>query len=318
MHAIVFDKRCEYVTDLPTPKPKAGEALIRVSLAGVCATDLELVKGYMGFKGVLGHEFCGIVVEAADSKLVNKRVASEINIGCNRCAWCAKGGRNHCPQRTVLGILNKDGVFAEYVTLPLENLHILPDAISDEEAVFIEPLAAAFEIAQQIDVQGKDVCVLGDGRLGLLCGQALVLSGCSLTVIGRHPEKLAILERRGIKTRLDIEGIKKTFDVVVDCTGSDAGFNDALSLVRPRGTIILKTTVAHRHEINLNQLVIDEITVIGSRCGPFKPAIEALADKHVDVTSLIAKTFSIEDGVEALEYAGRKGVMKVLIKILGC
>lgn len=244
MRAIVFDKKVEFYSDWPKPAPKAGEALIQVMLAGVCATDLELVKGYMGFKGVLGHEFCGIVTECEDKGSINKRVAGEINIGCNRCNWCIAGARNHCPNRAVLGILNKDGVFAEYITLPLENLHILPDAISDEEAVFIEPLAAAFEIAEQVDVKGKDVCVLGDGRLGLLCGQALALAGCSLTVIGRHPEKLAILERRGIKTRLDIEGIKKTFDVVVDCTGSDAGFNDALSLVKPRGTIILKTTVA--------------------------------------------------------------------------
>ncbi|OGQ56633.1 MAG: alcohol dehydrogenase [Deltaproteobacteria bacterium RIFCSPLOWO2_02_FULL_53_8] len=315
MRAIVLDKKAAYVINRPEPEPKAGEALIRVRSAGVCATDLELIKGYMGFKGVPGHEFCGVVSESSDKTLINKRVAGEINIGCNRCDWCASGRRNHCPDRQVLGILDKDGVFAEYVTLPNENLHILPDEISDEEAVFIEPLGAAFEISEQVDVKGRDVCVLGDGRLGLLCAQALNLAGCRLTAIGRHAEKLAILEARGIKTRLGIEGLKKTFDVVVDCTGSDTGFDDALSLVRPAGTVVLKTTVATRQAVNLNQLVIDEITVVGSRCGPFKPAIEALADKRVDVKGLIAKTFSIEDGVEALEYAARKGVMKVLIKI---
>lgn len=315
MRACVFDKKAEYRVDWPKPLPKAGEALIRVSQAGVCATDLELIKGYMGFRGVLGHEFCGLVCESADKTIINKRVAGEINIGCNRCAWCAAGARNHCPQRAVLGILDKDGVFAEYITLPIENLHILPETISDEEAVFIEPLAAAFEITEQVNIKDKDVCVLGDGRLGLLCAQAIALSGCILTTIGRHPEKLLMLEGRGIKTRLGIEGVKKRFDIVVDCTGSDAGFNDALSIIKPRGTLVLKTTVAARQKINLNQLVIDEITLVGSRCGPFKPAIEALADKRVDVKSLIAKTFSLEDSVEALEYAGKKGVMKVLIKI---
>ncbi|MBI5562993.1 MAG: alcohol dehydrogenase catalytic domain-containing protein [Deltaproteobacteria bacterium] len=315
MRAIVFDKTLIYAKDYPTPMPGDGEALIKVVMAGICATDLEIIKGYMGFKGVLGHEFCGMVVEAADSALTGRRVAGEINIGCGRCKLCASGARNHCPERSVLGILNKDGVFADYVTMPVENLHPLPGSITDEEAVFIEPLAAAFEIGEQVELEGKDVCVLGDGRLGLLCAQAIALSDCNLTVIGRHAEKLAILERRGIRAKIGASGMGRIFDVVVDCTGSASGFAEALALARPRGTVVLKTTVAERTDMNLNQLVIDEITVTGSRCGPFKSAIVALAGRRVDVLPLVSRIFSMEDGIAALGHAGKKGVMKVLVRV---
>jgi len=315
MRAIVFNNKLDYCEDKLKPAPAKNEALVKVRLAGVCATDLEITKGYMGFNGIPGHEFSGVVEECAEAALIGKRVTGEINIGCNRCEWCAKGLQNHCPDRAVLGILNKDGAFADYVTLPVTNLHLIPDKISDEEAVFIEPLAAAFEILEQTDVTGKDVCVIGDGRLGLLCAQVLALVNSRLTAVGRHAEKLAILDKLGIKTRVGAQGLQRTFDVVVDCTGAKDGLDTALSVVRPRGTIVLKTTVASKRDTDLNQVVIDEITITGSRCGPFAPAIDALEKGLVKIRPLIEKTFAIKDGVEAIGYAGKKGVLKVLIRM---
>lgn len=266
MRAIFFDGKPVYRTDLPAPSPATGEALIRVSYAGVCATDLEILKGYMGFRGVPGHEFVGVVEGCADSGLLGKRVVGEINLWCGSCEYCGRGLGSHCPNRTVLGIYGKDGAFAEYITLPVRNLHTVPDSVSDEEAVFVEPLAAAFEILEQVSVD-KDtkVCVIGDGRLGLLAAQALSLTGCTLTAIGRHSEKLSILEGAGIETRVDSRGLKREYDIAVDCTGSISGLDDALKLVRPRGTVVLKTTTAEKRGLDLNALVIDEIAVLGSR-----------------------------------------------------
>jgi len=316
MRAILFDKgKLSFRDDYPAPAPAIGEALIRVLCAGVCATDLEISKGYMGFGGVLGHEFSGVVEECADDRLEGRRVAGEINLWCGECAFCKGGMKSHCPARSVLGLLGHDGAFADYLTLPVRNLHPLPDSITDEEAVFIEPLAAAFRITSQVDIRPNErVAVLGDGRLGQLCAQALSLTECDLTVIGRHPEKLALLKARGIKTAIGAEGLAG-FDVAVDCTGSADGFNAAVGLVRPGGVVVLKTTVAQRTAVDLNKVVIDEITVIGSRCGPFVPAIDALAEKRVDVAPLISKVFPIEQGVEALEYARQKGVLKVLLRV---
>ncbi|MEE9615157.1 MAG: alcohol dehydrogenase catalytic domain-containing protein [Thermodesulfobacteriota bacterium] len=320
MRALVFDKDLRFIEDHLAPAAADGEALVRVTLAGICATDLELVKGYMGFKGVLGHEFTGVVEECADPALKGKRVVGEINVPCDRCGLCKKGMGNHCPERTVLGILGRDGAFAEYLTLPERNLHIVPDSVTDEEAVFTEPLAAAFEIIEQVDLGFNDrVCVLGDGRLGLLVAQVLSLTGSELLAIGKHPDKLELLGMLGIRTALleEFSEIKKSFDIVVDCTGragGGGGLEMAISLVRPRGTVVLKTTVAESGPIDLNRLVIDEITVVGSRCGPFPPAIRALEEDKVDVRPLINKRFPLEDGVEAFKYAATPGVLKVLLE----
>lgn len=316
MRAIFFDGKPAYRTDLPAPSPAIGEALIRVSYAGICATDLEILKGYMGFRGVPGHEFVGVVEGCADRGLLGKRVVGEINLWCGSCEYCRRGLRSHCPNRTVLGIYGKDGAFAEYITLPVRNLHDVPDSVSDEEAVFVEPLAAAFEILEQVRVdKDKKVCVIGDGRLGLLAAQVLSLTGCSLTAVGRHGEKLSILEGAGIETRVGSVGLKREYDVAVDCTGSISGLDEALKLVRPRSTVVLKTTTAQKRGLDLNALVIDEIAVLGSRCGPFKPAIEALSKKTVKTAPLISGVFPIEQGVKAMERASEKGVIKVLIRV---
>lgn len=317
MKAIVFDNGLSFHADWKKPDPAPGEALVRVTLAGICATDLEITNGYMGFTGVPGHEFVGVIIDAADDRLEGKRVAGEINLGCGRCDYCKHKMENHCPARKVLGIKGKDGAFAEYVTLPFKNLRPLPENITDEEAVFIEPLAAAFEILEQVKVnEYTRACVLGDGRLGQLVAQALATTDCSLLVIGRHEEKLSLLKARGIPTRTSVEGLEKQLDLVVDCTGSPDGLSAALDLVRPTGTVILKTTVAQRPVADdLNRVVIDEITLIGSRCGPFEPAMQALEERRVDVKPLVSKVFSIEQGVEAFKYAAQKGVLKVLIKV---
>jgi threonine dehydrogenase-like Zn-dependent dehydrogenase len=316
MRALVFDKKLFYSRDYPVPARKEREALIKVSSAGICRTDLEIIKGYMDFEGIPGHEFAGVVEDCSDESLLGKRVVGEINISCDVCAYCSADMRNHCPHRTVLGILNKNGAFADYVTLPVVNLHQIPDSVSDEEAVFVEPLAAVFEITGQVSIkEGDKVCVLGDGRIGLLAGQVLSLTGCSLTVIGKHKEKLSMLEKRGIETQLATDTMTRDFDFVIECTGSQSGFETALTIVKPRGTVILKTTVAGRRDVDLNSVVIDEITVLGSRCGPFEPAVEALRGKKVDVLPLVGKTFSLDEGVEAINYASENKAIKVLMKV---
>jgi len=316
MKAIVRHNGLRMDAAYPAPKPGPGEALIRVTLAGVCATDLEIAKGYMGFKGVPGHEFVGVIEECADERLFRKRVVGEINIGCGRCEYCSHKVENHCPSRKVLGILGKDGAFAQYLTLPFRNLHPLPESITDEAAVFVEPLAAAYEILEQVRVNDETrVCVLGDGRLGLLVAQVMASTDCSLLVIGRHEEKLSLLKARNIPCRTSPDGLGKQFDLVVDCTGSGDGLSTALDLVRPQGTVILKTTVAERNGADLNRLVIDEVTLLGSRCGPFQPALQALEENRIDVRPLVSKVFRMDDGLEAIEYASRKGVLKVLIRM---
>lgn len=315
MKALHFsDNKLELVSDHTTPVPGAGEALIRVSLAGICATDLEIVKGYMGFEGVPGHEFTGVVAQADDEELVGKRVVGEINCCCGKCDYCVSGLGRHCPERSVIGILGRDGAFAEYLTLPLDNLHVIPETVSDEAAVFVEPLAAAYEILEQVDI-GNDtsVCVLGDGRLGLLAAQVLALRTPSLLTVGHHPEKLGLLAGRGIETAT-VPPPDRRFDVVVDCTGVASGLAAAMALVRPRGTVVLKTTVAGERPIDINQLVIDEINLVGSRCGPFAPAVKALAGGAVDVCMLIEGEFPLERGVEAFAIAGKPGTLKILLR----
>lgn len=286
--------------------PERGEVLVRVTLAGICNTDLELARGYMGFSGVLGHEFVGVVERSEEAALLGKRVVGEINIACGKCACCRDGLKNHCSNRSVLGIFGKNGAFAEYLTLPVENLHEVPSSVTDEEAVFTEPLAAAFQITRQIQITpSMKVAVLGDGKLGLLIGQALQLSGSRLVVIGHHAERLEILARRGIGAVLEPATAEwgREFDVVVDATGSSAGLELAYRLVKPRGTIVLKTTVAKMDLFDLNRLVIDEVTLVGSRCGPFDAALSALAKKEVDVKPLISRRMPLRDGVEAMKLA---------------
>ncbi|MDH3974086.1 MAG: alcohol dehydrogenase catalytic domain-containing protein [Deltaproteobacteria bacterium] len=319
MKALLFtENKLTLSENVPPPLPAADEALIRVTCAGICATDLEIIKGYMGFEGILGHEFVGIVEECSKKNLVAKRVTGEINIACGKCPCCQKNREKHCPERSVLGILDKNGAFAQYLTLPVKNLHLIPDSVSDEEAVFIEPLAAAFEILEQINISHVDkVCVIGDGRLGNLAAQVVAMTGCKLFVEGKYEEKLAILQERGITTRTiaNLHPEKRgDFDIVIDCTGSSSGMERAMKLVRPEGTIVLKSTLAGERTFDFNQLVIDEITLIGSRCGPFEPAIKALENKSADVKPLMSKVFTLENGLEAFDYAAQKGTLKVLLK----
>lgn len=317
MRALKFDRVLGYTETCPEPTPLESEALIRILYGGICSTDLEITRGYMDFSGIPGHEFVGIVERSADKELVGKRVTGEINLACGHCSWCLSGKQNHCPHRTVLGILKKDGVFADFAALPERNLHAVPDAITDEEAVFIEPLAASFEILEQVDIGRADrVCILGDGRLGLLVAQVVTLTGAQVVVVGKHAKKLEIIGRMGIETRL-LDPAGSGYDLVIDSTGSAHGINTAVNIVRPGGRIVLKTTVAERGAFDLNRVVINEITIIGSRCGPFEPAIEALKKGTVNVRPLISRVFPIERGVEAFQYAAEKGVLKVLLKIDG-
>ncbi|MGH7213440.1 MAG: MDR/zinc-dependent alcohol dehydrogenase-like family protein [Tepidisphaeraceae bacterium] len=317
MRALVFDQSLSFHPRRPDPVAADGDTLVRVKQAGICSTDLEITKGYMGFRGVLGHEFVGEVVSSPDKNLVGRRVVGEINVVCGRCDLCLSGLSSHCRQRTVLGILNHNGAFAEFLRLPSINLHALPKTIDDDTAVFVEPLAAAFQVLKQIKLDGRKwVTVLGDGRLGLLVAQVLRNAGCPVRVIGKHAEKLALCEKWQIRSRPLADIVPRhDQDVVVDCTGSAGGFELAMQMVRPRGTIVLKSTAAASKALNLAPLVIDEITVIGSRCGPFREAIRALAEKEVDVASLIYRRMRLEQGVEAMDVAGRPGVLKVILTI---
>ncbi|MBD1216186.1 alcohol dehydrogenase catalytic domain-containing protein [Aphanizomenon flos-aquae NRERC-008] len=302
-------------TDIPLPEPPAGEALVRVLQAGICNTDLELIKGYYPYTGVIGHEFVG-VVEQGPKQLINQRVVGEINAACGNCRFCDRGQPRHCENRTVLGIVNRHGAFAEYLSLPIKNLHLVPENVSTAAATFTEPIAAALEIQQQIQICKNDrVLVVGDGKLGQLIAQTLALTGCELLVIGRHQEKLVNLAARGIKTGLANSVTDKYFDISIDCTGNPEGFNIARRALRPRGTLILKSTYAGNLSLDASSLVVDEITLIGSRCGPFAPALELLATGKVEVQSLIHAYYPLSQGLEAFEKAKTKGVLKVLLEI---
>jgi len=303
-------------SDVPMPEPPPNEALIRVVRAGICNTDLELVRGYYPYRGVLGHEFVGIV--ESEGVWQGRRVCGEINAACGDCVQCRAGRNTHCDRRTVLGIVNRDGAFADYLTLPFENLQAVPDSVPNDEAVFTEPLAAALEITQQIQIRPTDdVVVLGDGKLGLLCAQVLALTGCHLLALGRHPQKLAILAARGIRTALVTEAPDLRADVVVECTGSAEGFDLARKLLHPRGKLVLKSTYAGLASVDLSRVVVDEITVVGSRCGPFAPALDLLARKLIDVHSLIHARYPLREGLAAMEHARQPGVLNVLLEVEG-
>jgi threonine dehydrogenase-like Zn-dependent dehydrogenase len=317
MRALHWDGR-ELTFNSAYRAPTAGSrsALIQVHLAGICSTDLQIFKGYMSFKGVPGHEFVGSVSDGP-GELIGKRVAGEINFGCGQCAACRQDSSRHCPNRSVMGIVNADGAFAEWVSVPLENLHVVPDNVSDEEAVFTEPLAAAFEILTQIQINpGDEVLVLGDGKLGNLCAQVLQLTGAKVTALGKHADKLALIKKAGVRT-LQLNGWQpRRFDVVVEATGSASGLELALSAVRPRGTLVLKSTIAGNHQVSLAPIVINEINVIGSRCGPFPDALAALAAKQVSVAPLIEKIYALNEGLAGVAHAARPGARKILLKPL--
>ncbi|HEY2988120.1 MAG TPA: alcohol dehydrogenase catalytic domain-containing protein [Candidatus Binatia bacterium] len=268
----------------PTPAQSRDQALVRVRLAGICSTDLQIFQGYMGFRGVPGHEFVGEVMEGPPA-LARKRVVGEINFGCGRCEFCRRGLSRHCPKRQVMGILGADGCFAEVVAVPARNLHPVPESVSDEEAVFTEPLAAAFEILEQVEIDfTREVLVFGDGKLGLLCAQVLALTGARVTLVGKHPNKLAMAKKAGVRSVLLSDWQSRPADIVVEATGSASGLETALGAVRPRGTLVLKSTVAEEHKLSLAPVVINEINVVGSRCGLFPPALDALAQKKLAVT----------------------------------
>jgi threonine dehydrogenase-like Zn-dependent dehydrogenase len=329
MRALRLDGSLRFDTDAPAPR-RAGEALVQVLRAGICNTDLELVKGYAGFRGTLGHEFVGRVVESPDGALAGRRVVGEINVGCGVCELCRAGDPRHCAARTVLGIHSRDGAFADFLSLPARNLIEVPDAISDEEAVFVEPLAAAAGILEQVHIDhATRVAVIGDGKLAQLICRMLAQTGCALMVVGKHHEKLALLEdidaRRlqlsvvgndSTKARawLDEQGLKQSFDVVVEASGSATGLPMAVALARPRGTVVLKSTHHGETSADMSAVVVNELRIVGSRCGRFAPALDLLARRAVNVRSLISHEYVIEDALEAFRQAAVPSTMKVLLR----
>jgi threonine dehydrogenase-like Zn-dependent dehydrogenase len=317
MRALVFDQGLRLEENYPDPPRVAGESVVRVDLAGICGTDLELTRGYMNFRGVPGHEFVGRVVDSEDASLIGMRVAGEINAGCGHCHACATTAGRHCPERTVLGILGRDGAFAEYLRLPNANLFAVPAQISDEAAVMIEPLAAAYEICAQTTLaQDASIIVLGDGRLGAIVALALMAQGYQPLVAGHHREKLKRLAVLGIGTASQND-MQRQYDVVIDCTGNSNGFSQALTLVHPRGTIILKSTAATAGALNLAPIVINEITVIGSRCGRFQPAIAAMAAEPngaIDPQPLVDGVYPLSDALAAFAAAANPLNFKILIR----
>ena len=320
MKAVVFDKELKLVKDYEKPTPKEGEALIRVTLAGICNTDYEITKGYMGYKGILGHEAVGVVedVNGEDKSLIGKRVVSEISYGCKEpdCLYCAEKLYRHCPNRHTLGIWKKDGCFAEYFTMPIEVLFEVPDNVPDEQAVFVEPLAAACEITEQLHIKPfEKVIVLGDGKLGLITALTLNAQNIDVTLVGKHQNKLDIAKAQGVKTALLQDfPIEKKYDVVVEATGSVSGFETSIALTKPRGVLVLKSTVATGKELNLAPIVIDEITVLGSRCGQFGPALRLLESGKIDFTPLISARYKADDAIEAFEKNKEKETLKVLLE----
>lgn len=300
--------------DIPQPR-KPNEALIKIRKAGICSTDLELVKGYYPYTGVLGHEFVGEVVEADDASWVSQRVVGEINAVCNQCEQCLNGRSTHCENRTVLGIVNRDGTFAEYTQLPITNLHRVPDSVPDEMAVFTEPLAAALEIQQQVQVKPTDrVLLVGAGRLGQLIAQTIALTGCDLRVVARHSHQQHLLKARGIRIISEEEIQPWRWDLVVEATGSPVGFSLARQAVRPRGTLVLKSTYKGNLDVNFSSIVVDEVNLLGSRCGPFEPALRLMEGRQVDPTVLITNEFRLAEALKAFERAAETGVLKVLIE----
>jgi 2-desacetyl-2-hydroxyethyl bacteriochlorophyllide A dehydrogenase len=314
MKAVWLENNQISLQDVSTPR-KPDEALIKIRKAGICSTDLELVKGYYPYTGILGHEFVGEVLEAQDGAWIGQRVVGDINVVCNQCEQCLNGRPTHCEHRTVLGIVNRDGTFAEFTTLPLANLHRVPDSVPDEMAVFTEPLAAALEIQEQINIKPTDrVLLVGAGRLGQLIAQTLALTGCDLRVVARHAHQQSLLKARGIQVISEEKVQPWRWDVVVEATGSPSGFALARKAIRPRGTLVMKSTYKGEMSVNFSSIVVDEINIIGSRCGPFEPALRLMESRQVDPTVLIAHEFKLEEALKAFERASEAGVLKVLVE----
>lgn len=315
MKALRFNNSQLTLEEIDRPS-QSGEALVRVVKSGICNTDLEIVRGYAGFEGTLGHEFVGVVEECEDTSMVGSRVVGEINAGCGICVLCNSGDTRHCTTRTVLGIVGRDGCHAEFLSLPARNLLKVPDSVTNEEAVFAEPLAAAVGITEQVQVEADTkAAVIGDGKLGLLIAMSLGLYSDNVMLIGRHREKMALVADLGIETQLsqDASNLGKHFDVVVEASGSESGFALALDLVRPRGKLVLKSTFAEKPVWEAWRVVVDEITIVGSRCGRFAPALDLLRQKKIDVSRLISDEFSLSNGVAAMAAAATKGSRKVLL-----
>jgi len=314
MRALIFDGSLHLRTDYPDPVPAPGESIVKVILAGLCGTDLELTRGYMEYRGVPGHEFVGRVIQSDSPALAGHRVVGEINAACGKCNPCIDGMGRHCATRTVLGIIGRDGAFAEYLRLPDANLFLLPDTIPDEAAVFTEPLAAAFEIFDQVPLRRTDrIAVLGDGRLGAIVALALRAEQFAPVIAGHHPVKLKRLATLGLDNA-SADDLAPGYDVVIDCTGRSEGLALAITTVGPRGTIILKSTAAAGAAMNLAPVVINEITIVGSRCGRFRPAIGALAANKCDPRTLIDGEFPLADGVAAFAAAADKSKFKILLR----
>ncbi len=314
MRALVVDDTLE-VTEVRPPIPEPEEAVIAVHRAGICGTDLAILGGYADYRGVLGHEFVGEVVDAEMApQWLGRRVVGEIGVPCGRCDRCRRGMPNHCTRREVIGLRGRAGALAEEVVLPVGNLHEVPDSVDDDAAVFVEPLAAAFRILEQVEVGASTrVGVWGDGKLGLLTAMVMATTGCHLTVVGRHPHKLDLIRYTGATVRTPDDVLRPDFDLTIDATGRTSGFNAALANVRPQGTVVLKSTLADAPPLNAARLVVDEIRLLGSRCGPFEPAIAALANGTIDPRPLVEAVYPLSRGVDAVEHAARPGALKVLV-----
>jgi alcohol dehydrogenase len=313
MKAVVFNGQLQLEEHYAEPAASPDQVLIRVTRAGICNTDMELVKGYMGFSGVLGHEFVGVV---EGGPMDGQRVVGEINLACGTCAVCLGGMPTQCPNRTTLGIDRKDGAMAEWVTLPPENVHPLPDMVSDDQAVFVEPLAAGLQTLHLTHISPHDrVILIGAGKLGLLTAQVVALTGCDLTVVARHPRQHDLLAGWGIASAAPGRITARSADVVIDCTGTADGFADALEMVRAQGTIHLKSTYQGLPEANLTRVVVDEVKIESSRCGPFPAAIRLLSRGIIDVDSLIDARYPLSKAMRAFEHAAQRGVLKVLLDV---
>ena len=316
MKALLYDGRLRVVQDYPEPQLKPGWAVIRVSVAGICRTDLEIMKGYMGFRGVLGHEFVGVVSACEQDAMVGQRVVGEINAACGDCDWCRQGLGRHCPGRATLGILNLDGCMAEYCTLPIANLHVVPDPISDIRAVFTEPVSAAFEPFEQITIEGTERCVvLGDGKLGILCAWALATTCPDVTIVGHHPAKLEAAAWRLVQTASSVSAVAPGADLIVEATGTAAGLQEAIALCRPRGAIILKSTVAADAPLNLAPVVVNELNIVGSRCGLFQRGLRSLLSYDFPLERLIKGQYPLDEAEAAFAHATRADALKILIEM---
>lgn len=311
MRAVVFDGTLRLDAQYPEPVLCDGEAIVRVHMAGICNTDIEITRGYKGFQGVLGHEFVGTVVACADASWIGKRVVSEINAACRTCDTCRRGDDPHCPNRTTVGIFNRPGSMADLVRIPVDCLHEVPADLRDDQAVFAEPLAAALEILQQTHIRPTErVALVGDGKLGLLIAQVLRLPGCEVTVVGRHPERWDLLHRQGIHTCTPDQATG-WYDVVVDVTGNPEGLKTSRKLVRPRGRLVMKSTVAAETQLDLTMLVVDEIQLLGSRCGPFAPALRLMQRGLIETAPLISGSYTLDDAMQG--FAASRGALKVLL-----